>query len=71
MIQKFKIPKMKKNKTPACLLPKPIYCQKSTKKSAMDNVGKNFAALSMKRAALQRVEYYSINGTFLHQFYSV
>jgi hypothetical protein len=49
---------------------KPSTVKKTTNKS-VNNVAEDFAALSVKKSAPNRIEFYSVNWSFPYQFYSV
>jgi hypothetical protein len=49
---------------------KPANVEKNSNKS-VNNVAEDFAALSVKKSAPNRIEFYSVNWSFPYQFYSV
>ena len=51
--------------------PKKPSTVKRTPKKSVDNVADDFAALSVKKPAPNRIEFYSVNWSFPYQFYSV
>ena len=50
---------------------KPSSVKKKTTKKLVDNVADDFATLSVKKSAPNRIEFYSVNWSFPYQFYSV